>query len=89
MIDASDLTTAEVRAQYVSPLIHEILQKSNLMDHAPSLLDNPTTSPTSSGADASTRTLFEEIASEYPSANATDEPNPSRCYAEVSVDRDI
>ncbi|KAL7529025.1 hypothetical protein ACHAXR_006029 [Thalassiosira sp. AJA248-18] len=34
LIDASDLTTAQVRSQYVTPLIHEILEKSDLINHA-------------------------------------------------------
>ena len=77
MIDASDLTTAEVRPQYVLPLIHEILEKSSLIDHATVLgidcircdvtstlpgIDAPSTSMDTRGVS----TLFQEIATEYP-----------------------
>ena len=98
MIDASDLTTDEVRSQYVLPLVHEILQKSGLTDQSAVLGFDVASSPsTSAGTDVPSQTLaasnhvvntlFQEIAlMEYQQAGAaTSASATQRCYAEVST----
>lgn len=97
MIDASDLTTDEVRSQYVLPLVHEILQKSGLTDQSAVLGFDVASSPsTSAGTDVPSQTLaasnhvvntlFQEIAlMEYQQVDAaTSATATQRCYAEVS-----
>ena len=64
MIDASDLSTAEVRSQYVLPLLHNLLKKSSLIDYAAALGVNGIRCE----IDAGVSTLFQEIATQHPSA---------------------
>ena len=74
-MDASGLTTAEVRSQYALPLMREILQVSGLIDQAAVLgsIDIDIGTSTSTITDAApsgsrpVSTLFQEIAAEYTS----------------------
>lgn len=67
MIDATDLTTIEVRNQYVKPLILRILAKTNLSRHASTLLNihyspTSTTSASTCNDEKVIGTLYQEIA---------------------------
>jgi hypothetical protein len=67
MIDATDLTTIEVRTQYVQPLIKGILVKTNLCRHAATIFgrQNCAALTPSSEKDNDERvfgTLYQEIA---------------------------
>lgn len=82
MIDARDLTTAEVRSEYALPLIQEIVEKSGLIDNAAALgidvdgvrCDVASTTPAADAAAApstcveprAVSTLFQEIATQFP-----------------------
>lgn len=98
MMDASGLTTAEVRSQYALPLMREILQVSGLIDQAAVLgsidIDIGTSTITDAAPSGSrpVSTLFQEIAAEYTSIGEavrgqSDEKDTvgtsPRCWAEV------
>ncbi len=94
MIDATDLTTTEVRKQYVQPLIKQILAKTNL--NAATLgiktATNPNTSTESEkfvGDEGVIGTLYQEIELYKGKLLESNDVNPStrennKSYAEVS-----
>ncbi|KAL9185444.1 hypothetical protein ACHAXT_003221 [Thalassiosira profunda] len=89
MIDAGGLTTAEVRAQYVLPLIREMAKKSGLADRLGADVSGASASsaqaraPPAGGVEV--RTLFQEIAADCNQLGAVAENDEatSRCYAEL------
>ena len=92
MMDASGLTTAEVRSQYALPLMREILQVSGLIDQA-AVLDSididigTSTSTVTDAAPSGSRrisTLFQEIAAEYTSIGEA-----VRGQSDSSMERDV
>lgn len=92
MMDASGLTTAEVRSQYALPLMREILQVSGLIDQAAVLgsIDIDIGTSTSAITDAApsgsrpVSTLFQEIAAEYTSIGEA-----VRGQSDSSMERDV
>jgi len=94
MIDATDLTTTEVRTQYVQPLIKQILAKTNL--NAATLgiktAPNPNTSTESEkvvGDEGVIGTLYQEIELYKGELLESNDVNPStrennKSYTEVS-----
>jgi hypothetical protein len=88
MIDASDLTYAEVRLQYVLPLLDEILQKSGLSG----IVTNIETLPLSSDPSSSSTlagTLFDDITAGSRdcsfNAGSAYSVSSNRCYHEVGL----
>lgn len=61
MIDATDLTTTEVRTQYVQPLIKQILAKTNLNAATLGIKAEPDESPEKVGEESVIGTLYQEI----------------------------
>lgn len=88
MIDAADLTYADIRLQYVLPLLDEIIQKSGLagiVTNIEKLPSDPSNSSTLTG------TLFDDIAADgrdcscnTKSSHSTGSGSSIRCYHEVS-----
>ena len=71
VIDASDLSTVEVRSQYVDPLLHKLLVKSSLIDFATALgaesMRCEIDGQLASVDKGRVSTLFQEIVTQYPS----------------------
>jgi hypothetical protein len=96
MINATDLTTIEVRTHYVQPLIESILAKTNLSEaklgiqyYCATSSSTPTTTSLDKGDDEGViGTLYQEIAL-YRGKLEVDDINSSReihkSYAEVST----
>ena len=61
MIDATDLTTIEVRTQYVQPLIKQILAKTNLSAATIGIKAEPDASSEKVGEESVIGTLYQEI----------------------------
>ncbi len=87
MIDATDLTTTEVRIQYVKPLIEKILAKTKLRAATVGIqCSSDETVPTPSekaSEEGVIGTLYQEIAL-YEDESESDARSNNKSYAEVS-----
>lgn len=87
MIDATDLTTTEVRIQYVKPLIEKILAKTKLRAATVGIqCSSDETVPTPSekaSEEGVIGTLYQEIAL-YEDESESDARGNNKSYAEVS-----
>ena len=87
MIDATDLTTTEVRIQYVKPLIEKILAKTKLRATIIGIqysTDETVPTPSEKASEEGViGTLYQEIAL-YEDESESDARGNNKSYAEVS-----